>query len=182
MHAAFFGIKRVHLRVVHITGGMLREQLLTPARFDMMRIIEMYGDEGIPQAAIQHRLGVSAPTVSRMLESLRKLGFVRRSRLARDRRCGLVTITAVGLWAVQNARENLVESGISERLALRGLAVDREEARPALATLERSLMRMRRTYGDSTPFDHPWKMQDIVPYEYHRLVDGRLVYGMTTAS
>ena len=182
MHVAFFGIKRVHLRVVHITGELLRERHLTPARFDMMRIIEMYGDLGIPQAAIQHRLGVSAPTVSRMLKSLQKLGFVRLGRLARDRCCGLVTITAVGLWVVQNARENLVDNGISERLALRGLAFDREEARPALATLERSLTRMRRTYGDSTPFDHPWKMQDIVPYEYHHIVDGRLVYGVPKAS
>jgi DNA-binding MarR family transcriptional regulator len=181
MHAAFFGFKRVHLRVVHITQALLRERHLTPARFDMMRIVEMYEDEGVPQSTIQHLLGVSAPTVSRMLKSLEKLGFVRLSRLARDRRRGLVNITAVGQWVVQNAREPLVDSGVGERMALRGLAFDQEAARPALDTLQRFLWRLRRNYGDSAPLDHPWKMQDIVPFAYTHLVNGRIVYGVPAA-
>ena len=77
MNVAFFGIKRVHLRVVHLTHALLRGKHLTPARFDLMRIVELYGDETVPQASIQNLLGVSAPTVSRMLKSLQKLGFVR---------------------------------------------------------------------------------------------------------
>jgi DNA-binding MarR family transcriptional regulator len=175
MHVAFFGIKRVHLRVLDVSRALLREKHLTPARFDMMRIVEAYREHGLPQWAIQHRLGVSAPTVSRMLKALEKLGFVKRKRSARDRRTLIVKITQVGIWVVENAHASLIESGIAERFALRGLALDRDEARAALPSFEHTLMRMRRNYGDSTPFDLPWRKQDVVPLVYSELIDGRWV-------
>ena len=87
-------------------------------------------------------------------------------------------ITAVGLGVVREARESLIDSGFSDRLALRGLDFDRGRARVALDKLHDFLWRMRRTYGDSAPLDHPWKMQDIVPFAYTHLVDGRIVYGV----
>ena len=182
MHVAFFGIKRVHLRVMDVSRALLRDRHLTPARFDMMRIIELYADHGLPQWAIQHRLGVSAPTVSRMLKALEKLGFVKRRRSPRDRRTLIVTITQVGLWVVENARASLVETGIAERFALRGLALDPDEARSALPSFERTLLRMRRNYGDATPFDHPWRRQDIVPLVYGEFIDGEMVYRVAGAA
>jgi DNA-binding MarR family transcriptional regulator len=176
MHKAFFGIKRVHLRVVQITQGLLRGRHLTPARFDLMRILELYEEDGMPQAALQYRLGVSAPTVSRMLKSLAKLGFVRSSRLARDRRCKVVKITAVGQNVVENARAALIESGAAVRLALHGVAADRKEAPAALETFQRFLSRLRKAYSDTAPFDNPWKREDLVPLAYSQLVDGRIVF------
>ena len=148
----------------------------------MMRIIELYREDGLPQSAIQYRLGVSAPTVSRMLKALEKLGFVKRKRSARDRRSLIVKITQVGLWVVENARASLVDNGIAERFALRGLALDRDEARLALPSFERTLMRMRRSYGDSTPFDHPWRRQDLVPLVYGEFIDGEWVYRVAGAA
>src|SRR4029079_19247651 len=93
MHPIFFGIKRVHLRVVAVTRKLLLGVQLTPARFDMLRIVGLHEHWGAAQSKIQYLLGVSAATVSRMLKSLEVLGFVVRKRMARDARCVLVPLT-----------------------------------------------------------------------------------------
>jgi len=92
MHAIFFGIKRVHLRVLAVTRRMIGLSALTRARFDMLRIVELH-PHGITQSTIRWLLGVSAPTVSRMLKALQRLGFVDRHRDARDGRCVRVRLT-----------------------------------------------------------------------------------------
>ena len=177
MHAMFFGIKRVHLRVVHITRTLLRDIPLTPARFDMMRIIELH-EHGVPQGNIQYLLGVSAPTVSVMLKSLEKLGFVVRERMSRDGRCLLVQATALGLKTVRAALARLVGSGIADRMAGLGLASDPDIARPAVELCRSVLSKMRKTYGDAAPFEHPWREGGLLePYVFHTIVDGRLTYG-----
>lgn len=172
MHAMFFGIKRVHLRVLHISRGLLRGVELTPARFDMMRLIKVYEEDGIRQATIQCFLGVSAATVSRMLKSLEALGFIARERVAHDRRCVVVRITAAGDETLARAMP-LVDRGIAERLALRGLGFARDTAQAALGTLQTMLLRIRRNYADPVLVEHPWKLQDVVPYDY-----GGLTYGV----
>lgn len=176
MHAVFFGFKRAHLRVLHITRVMLRPIALTPARFDMMRIVELHREWGVAQAKIQHLLGVTAATVSRMLKSLRLLGFVSRERSERDARCVLVRITDLGLRTVREARERLVDSGVADRMIERGLAFDPDAARPQVDMLQRFLSRIRKNYGDPSPFRHPWWIGDLVPYVFHTVVDGRLHY------
>lgn len=176
MHAMFFSIKRVHLRVLHITRGLLRGIDLTPARFDMMRIVALHPEFGVTQGRIIDLLGVSAATVSRMLTSLEDLGFVTRRRTPRDARCVLVAITELGLATVRAAFRKLLDKDIDERLALRGLAFARRKARPQLDVLQRFLMRLRKNYADPAPFAHPWTTRDIYPYVFHTLVDGKLTY------
>ena len=177
MHALFFGVKRVHLRVLQVSRGLLRGRGLTPARFDMMRVAECHREGAVLQGKMQTLLGVSAATVSRMLKSLEELGFVTRERLARDARCVLVRLTARGLECVRAAADALVDSGIAERFALRGLALEPETARPEVATLQKLLSRIRQNYGDPAPFEHPWRAGDLVPYVFHTVVNGRIVYG-----
>jgi DNA-binding MarR family transcriptional regulator len=174
MHKAFFGIKRVHLRVLAVSRALLGGVALTPARFDLMRVVEIH-TEGIPQRNIQYLLGVSAPTISRMVKALEKQGMLRRARWERDRRCWLVELTEVGRAVVGSAREQLIDTGVAERFALRGLGRDPETARPDLTTLQRFLTRMRRAFNDWSPFEHPWRVGCIEePYAYHDIVDGRL--------
>jgi len=176
MHTLFFSIKRVHLRVLHITRGLLRGINLTPARFDMMRIVELHADFGVTQGRIIDLLGVSAATVSRMLTSLEDLGFVTRKRTTRDARCVLVAITELGLATVRTAIRKLIDKGVHERLALRGLALEARRAQPQLDVLQRFLRRLRKNYDDPAPFAHPWTTKDIYPYVFHTLVDGKLTY------
>jgi DNA-binding MarR family transcriptional regulator len=178
MHSMFFGIKRVHLRTLHISRALLHKMGLTPARFDMMRIIELHAEfGGVAQAKIIALLGVSGATVSRMLSSLERLGYVVREEIARDRRALLVRITALGLERVRHARETLVDSARAGRLALRAFELSPDWARPQLEMMVRFLSRIRKNFFDPAPFEHPWTNQDLVPYIFHTIVDGRLCYG-----
>ena len=59
-------------------------------------------------------LGVSRPTVSRMLRSLEELGLVERRRSDVDRRQLEVSLTYLGVLRVRNAYEALVSSGWSD--------------------------------------------------------------------
>ncbi|MDB4935369.1 MAG: MarR family [Labilithrix sp.] len=174
MHAMFFGIKLAHLRTLTVTRGLLRGRDLTPARFDMMRVIELHRRDGIAQENLRQLLGVSAPTVSRMLKSLELLGFVVRRRFAFDARSLIVRITKAGLERVRAARELLVDSGVADRMALRGLAFEPEVARPLVDTLRRFLSGIRKTYGCFAPFEHPWTTQEFVPLVFHTYVRKRL--------
>lgn len=167
MHPMFFGIKRVHLRTLAVSRALLQKRVpLTPARFDMIRIVELH-TEGIPQRNIQYLLGVSAPTVSRMLKSLERLGMIVRRPWERDRRSLYVRLTERGREVVRVAREALVDSGIAERFSLRGLGSNPQTARPDRDLLQRFLARIRRAYGDYPRFEHPWRVgcvdEDLLP-------------------
>jgi len=175
----FFGIKKAHLRLLHVCRGLLRGKELTPARFDMMRIVEVHADDGVAQSKIQDLLGVSAATVSRMLRSLEELGFVRRERMADDARCKLVELTRLGLERVRAARHALVESLIADRLAERALAFDPSVSRPQLRSLEGFLSAMRRRLGDPSPYPHPWRSEPLATFAVNTLVDGQIAYGAT---
>ncbi len=154
----FFGIKRVHLRTLAVSRGLLGERgALTPARFDMIRVIELH-TEGIPQRNIQYLLGVSAPTVSRMLKALELLGMVVRRRWALDGRSLYVRLTEMGRDVARAARETLIESGVAERFALRGLGAERRSATADLSLLQRFLLRIRKAYGDWPHFEDPWRV------------------------
>ena len=156
MHVMFFGIKRVHLRILEVTRRVLAEMRLTPARFDMMRVIEAH-KHGLLQRNVQELLGVSAKTVSRMLQALERLGFIVRKRVSRDSRRLRVWLTPLGSEIFGAARKRYVESGSAERFALRPFGLDPEVAHPKLKALRRILCEMRRKYGDYTPFEEPWR-------------------------
>jgi hypothetical protein len=61
MHAIFFGVKRVHIEVVRFTRGLIAHSNLTPARFDLMRVVGLY-EYGVRQETIAWVLGVTAPS------------------------------------------------------------------------------------------------------------------------
>jgi DNA-binding MarR family transcriptional regulator len=174
MDVVLFSLKRAFRKSIDAGLVLTTPFGLTPARFDLIRVIEMHA-EGLPQRNIHYLLGVSAPTVCRMLKSLEALGFVKRRRFDSDRRCVWVELTEVGRYVVADARDRLVDSGLAERFALRGLGLDPEAARPDLTTLQNFLARMRKAYGDWPLFTHPWRIGCIdEPYAFHDLVDGRL--------
>lgn len=177
MHAMFFGIKRVHLQTIKVVRALLRNEELTPARFDMMRILELHREWGIGQGKLTALLGVTAATVSRMLRALEELGFVTRRRVARDGRVRRVHITELGADRVQAALFALVDSGLADRMAERGLDLDPVAARPKVTILRRFLSSIRKAYGCTAPFEHPWTTSDLVPYVVHTIVDGRVCYG-----
>jgi DNA-binding MarR family transcriptional regulator len=156
------------LKVLHVTRGLLKGMGLTPARFDMMRIVELFRTSGVGQQRLQDALRVSAATVSRMVTSLAKLGYVTREKMEHDARRVRVLITELGLCRVYAARNELVEKGVAQRMKLCALHFDWTVAWQHANTLRGFLTSMRRCYGDLAPFEHPWTTDEhpLRPYHY----------------
>ena len=191
MHALFFGVKRVHIEVVRFTNRILRLSNLTPARFDMLRIVKLHPD-GIPQTALRWLLGVTPPVVSRMLKSLQELGYVARERDTEDGRCRIVQLTERGNVALGMALELTIVNQVADRTAARAATGDTrvrstsheenmrtiDDAREQVAQADGFLRKMRKALADRAPFHIPWRpWLELMPVAYTRLVDGRLQYG-----
>jgi DNA-binding MarR family transcriptional regulator len=192
MHAIFFGVKRVHIEVVRLTRRMIWLSNLTPARFDLMRIVQLYPD-GVAQGTIQWLLGVSAPVVSRMLKALQQLGFVERERHRRDGRARWVTLTERGAIATRVAASATLVNLEAERTAARAVTGNNrresasydeilhtiEHAKGAVAEVDAFLTTMRAALEDRAAFHHPWLpiSERMPPMIFTTMVDGRLRYG-----
>src|SRR5258708_18459794 len=88
MHALTFALKRAHHSFLAITRRDFDGCGLTAARFDLLYVVKgkSAGPSLIRQSDLRRALGVTAPTVSRMVKSLVALGFVSAKRAADDAR------------------------------------------------------------------------------------------------
>jgi DNA-binding MarR family transcriptional regulator len=102
MHTIAFNLKRAFHSFLNLTRGAFRKLAITSARFDMLHTINESGRLGIPQRKLRTMLGVTAPTVSRMVRALEELGYVTRERHA-DRRQLVINVTALGRALVRRA-------------------------------------------------------------------------------
>src|SRR5581483_6609271 len=96
VHDTFFATKRAFHGILRITRRPLAALGLTPARFDMLYVLYAGMGQWALQSTIRRLLGVTAPTVSRMLRSLEQLGFVKRMRCEVDKRDRVVELTELG--------------------------------------------------------------------------------------
>jgi DNA-binding MarR family transcriptional regulator len=153
MHDTFFGIKRAFHGILRIARGPLATLGLTPARFDMLYVLYESMDHWALQSAIRRVLGVTAPTVSRMLRSLEQLGLVKRTSFELDKRDRVVELTDAGLRRMQNAHDALVASGAAQLAIDCALAFPRQHDRGhcgrVMRILDRLLGRMRLQFRDT---------------------------------
>lgn len=70
---------------------------LTPAQYNVLRILRGAGPEGLPTLAIGERMLDLSPGVTRLVDRLEKAGLVTRERSNADRREVRCRITAAGL-------------------------------------------------------------------------------------
>jgi DNA-binding MarR family transcriptional regulator len=176
MHAIFFGLKRAFHSTLRVTRRMLTRIGLTAARFDMLFALPHEGrrvGDGMWQSELRRQLGVSRPTVSRMLASLEELGLVLRNRDSKDRRQVFVALTEAGKALIRNAERIFIRSGYIQ------LAVDTAlgaEAAGAPATsngwydefgcLKESealgdvLDKVRSEFGDFAQLVYGWHLDD----------------------
>jgi DNA-binding MarR family transcriptional regulator len=176
MHAIFFGLKRAFHSTLRVTRRMLTRLGLTAARFDMLYALLHEGPRigrGMWQSELRRELGVSRPTVSRMLASLQELGLVLRKPDSKDRRQVFVALTEAGKALIRNAERIFIRSGYIQ------LAVDTAlgaEAAGAPATsngwydefgclkeseaLEDVLDKVRWEFGDFARHLYGWNLDD----------------------
>jgi DNA-binding MarR family transcriptional regulator len=157
MHPLTFGMKRMFLRSVAINRRFTKHHHLTPARFDMLVAIR-HGRVGAIQRNVRYQLGVQSPTVSRMMASLEKLGYIQRCKYPPDRRHRWVTLTEVGRHVIDAAQGELTYGPFGENVA-RALVSrrpdQREPTEKAIAAARTLFRTIRGLSGDSALLRYP---------------------------
>ena len=162
MDAIFFGLKRAHHGSLRFGRAATNEYGLTPARFDLLFALKARRDE-YPLPMTQHELrgilGVSAPTVSRMLRSLESLALVWRG--PRSSRSRAVALTRRGRLLIRRVAKRLVHSGVARRVADRAIRRFRKELDFARrGSLDEKLRAIRQYFGDVATLYYPWDPDD----------------------
>jgi len=166
MDATFFGLKRAFHGTLRITRATLAKLGLTAARFDLLYALPHgYGRFEIRtrQSALRRTLGVSRPTVSRMLASLEELKLVRRERAAGDRRQIIVRLTQRGCTLIRKAVRAFMYSGWTQLALDSALGEDHPGRRWCdephcmfeTETLDGLLARIRAAFGDFATLAYP---------------------------
>jgi DNA-binding MarR family transcriptional regulator len=165
MHAALFGVKRLHLSVVEWSKLRLerwRKVGITPARYDLLRVVQLHWrNGGLPQWKIVRLLGVSATVVSRMLRALEQKGIVRRAPLECDRRALWVALTVEGARIVTDANDCVIKTGMAELCVDAAFAKNRYRPKRDMERAETLLTRARIYFKDRAAARHPWRVVDL---------------------
>src|ERR1700756_4187644 len=160
VHALFFGIKRAFHGTLRVMRWPLHCYGLTAARFDMMLAIYRTPMRRARQSEVRRMLGVTAPTVSRMVKSLVALGFVRQDRDDDDGRERLVVLTRRGIERIRAAVQELIERGTAAFVLSCGLGGvgrwgDAALVSAAMSQLHGLLLRIREAFRDSAGLLYP---------------------------
>lgn len=180
MHTVFFGLKRAHHSVLRTTRRAFAQLGLTAARFDLLYAVHERTPFG--QVDLCQALGVSAPTVSRMLTSLEEQGLIRREVGCPDRRSRVVTLTDAGFRCVEEAICSLMDWGTAQLLVDSALCPDQWQDEGACGRaskmLEDAVDAIRFAFGDVADLYRPWtpdRDEDYPTVTEQDLLEGRAV-------
>ena len=169
VNAITFGTKRAFQGFLRVTRKPLAAMGLTAARFDVLWALLAVGrtegsSVGVWQSELRKMLGVTAPVVTRMLQSLERLGLVRRHRELRgvDRRQVCVWLTDAGKECIQQARGVMIRA--MRKLVFvaicSGQHRDPDKRLVHMDRLEGYLRSLRRKFGDRATLYYPWGCPD----------------------
>jgi DNA-binding MarR family transcriptional regulator len=83
---------------------------ITPAQYNVLRILRGSADAGLPTLAVRDRLIEEAPGITRLLDKLESSGLVRRDRSMPDRRQVICFITVKGLALLKKIDPRIVDA------------------------------------------------------------------------
>src|SRR5258706_780455 len=139
MDDVLFGVKRGHLAGNRWALLKLREFGVTPARFDLMRMIYERYYRWV-QSELGCQLGVARATISRMLISLVKLGWITREVNEFDRRTRDCLLTYEGRRIVASVMSALIWPRVIAKVIDAALGGDVDKEREAAELLARRLV------------------------------------------
>lgn len=91
---------------------------ISPAQYNVLRILRGAGPDGLPTLAVRDRLIEEAPGITRLVDKLQDAGYLRRERGGGDRRVVHCVITERGLRLL-DAMDTLIKE--TARLVSDGL-------------------------------------------------------------
>src|SRR5579862_2539415 len=124
MHELFFQFKRSYWGIQKMFRGPVHGIApgMTPARVDLLyALVNRPWPADREQRLLPERLGVCKSVVSRMLKSLKELGWITKQKKEDDRRMWIVTVTKAGKEAFDNVYEMLVKSRATARCVFHAL-------------------------------------------------------------
>jgi DNA-binding MarR family transcriptional regulator len=167
MNQQFFGLKRAFHATLRLTRAQLAKLGLTAARFDLLYALPRGRAQAhvrMRQSDLRAQLGVSRPTVSRMLASLEELGLVRRTPHTGDRRQRIVALTVQGWTLIRKAVRHFTDSGLADLALDSALGGERwcDDTHCFLETdrLDGLLQSIRHAFGDFATLYYPWHPDD----------------------
>ena len=128
---AFDLLLRTALELDLQLGQALRAAEVTPAQYNVLRILRNAGGAGVAGIDIAERLVRPDPDVTRLLDRLEARGFVTRARDTADRRVVLARITEAGHAVLEKHG-----AAIAALHAAQFGRLDREQFRTLVALLE----------------------------------------------
>lgn len=93
----FLNLQRTADQLLAIEAELLQEHDLTPAQYNVLRILRGGGEAGHPCQEVGARMISRVPDVTRLLDRLEKSALVERRRCTKDRRVVYATILPKGL-------------------------------------------------------------------------------------
>jgi DNA-binding MarR family transcriptional regulator len=100
-HEAYLNLVRTATALMRREAEVLGAHHLTPAQFNVLRILRGAGTEGHICREIGERMLAWDPDVTKLLDRLEARGLVTRARRPSDRRAIIVRITPSGLRTLQ---------------------------------------------------------------------------------
>lgn len=94
---AYLNILRTADYLQYGIGELLKPHGLSPATYNVLRILRGSGETGMACGEIGERMLTRVPDVTRLIDRLEERGLVTRSREAQDRRVVTVRITPDGV-------------------------------------------------------------------------------------
>lgn len=90
---------------------LLKPHGISATQYNVLRILRGAGKDGLPCGAIAERMVTRDPDITRLLDRLDKMCFIRRERQQRDRRVVCTTITDAGLKLLKQLDKPVQELG-----------------------------------------------------------------------
>ena len=104
---ALLSILRTAAIIEHHMGEALKPHGITTTQYNVLRILRGAGADGLCGREIGERMVSHVPDVSRLLDRMEDLGFIRRVRDPDDRRHVTARITPKGLAMIEEATPSL---------------------------------------------------------------------------
>lgn len=114
---AILGVARTASMINRFTAALLEPEGISPAQYNVLRILRGAGAEGLPTLSIRDRMVDASAAITRLVDKLSSAGLILRDRGDGDRRQVVCRINEAGLAllerldpAVAEAEEAIVAS------------------------------------------------------------------------
>jgi len=102
------GVVRTYERLSVEVSRLCKAHGVSPFQYNVLRILRGAGPEGLPSLSIADRMVNRVPDITRLIDRLETMGYVRRTRSNEDRRVVRVCLTREGLRLLETMDEPLV--------------------------------------------------------------------------